>query len=89
MNDLDFNFEFDIPNQIIPEYTEEDARNERIMTLDCCCTCKNFKHFYASSGVCKLEKVIDKNVRFIDYLDYKCEKWYVCDEEKDFFESLK
>lgn len=88
--DLDFSGIFDIENQKIEEYTEEDAILERTMMLDSCCTCKNFKHYYASAGVCLLDNTSDcKITRFVDYDGPKCQKWEVCDEEKDFFESLK
>jgi len=88
--ELDFSDFFDIQNQKIEEYTEEDAILERTIMLDLCCTCKQFKHCFASAGICLLDNISDSNItRFVDYDGPKCNKWDVCDEEKDFFESLK
>jgi len=88
--ELDFSSFFDIENQKIEEYTEEDAILERTFMLDCCCTCKNFKNYYASAGICLLDKnTKSKITRFVDYDGPKCNKWEVCDQDKDFFESLK
>ena len=88
--ELDFSEIFDIENKKIEEYTEEDAIIERKSMLNCCCTCKQFKYCIASAGICLLDKISDnKVIKFVDYLDSKCEKWEVCDDEKTFFESLK
>ena len=88
--DLDFSDIFDFDNQKIEEYTEEDAILERTIMLDCCCTCKHFKHCFASAGICLLDNISDSKItRFVDYEDIKCKKWEVCDNEKDFYDSLK
>ena len=89
MDGLDFDYIMS-QSQDYPEYTEEDATKERLMMLNCCGTCKFFKHCFGSGGVC-LKKSIESSirVRLNDYMEDKCEKWDVIDEEKEFYENNK
>ena len=89
MDNLDFENMMS-KSQNFPEFTEEDMRKERLMMLDCCGTCKFYKHYFASGGIClKNAPESTKRVTLKDYMDDKCEKWDVIDSEKEFYEENK
>lgn len=53
-----------------PDYTEEDARLEGIMYLQCCGSCKKFKYYLGSGGFCT-KNTNDNNIIFVDIMDNK------------------
>jgi len=72
--------------QFYHEYTEEDARLEGLIYLQCCGSCKNFKYYLGSSGFCT-NITTDNNIIFIDIMDTRCEKWEVSEAEKEFYDN--
>lgn len=89
MDELEFGGIFP-SSQNFPEITEEDAKKERLMMLDCCGTCKFYKHYFALGGIClNYSKILTIRVRLRDYMEFKCKHWDVIDSEKEFYKENK